>query len=292
MCVQHPCKLQHLELAISPPERCREFVEEAFRPATRKRRIRPREPPRPPTGCSAGPSGVSLGPMTEQDLLRAHAAEARARDGLPTEQQEAARVGAHAEIEEALAGHLVPGGLKMSPLGPGWTDRFHARVDVLPDAAVLRAREWWALGRLLDDPTGGRCWAVVVGGRTVAAAVLSVEPHDAASVVIDRCLERGEVRLREVLELRELARSGARLPGSSRALEVAADIETGLGDRQLVRWATGRRLASPSSLPGRRRRRTAPFAMAVSGVDGSGKSSLSHELTSSLQAASVDVSHV
>jgi thymidylate kinase len=32
--------------------------------------------------------------------------------------------------------------------------------------------------------------------------------------------------------------------------------------------------------------------MAVSGVDGSGKSSLSHELTSSLQAASVDVSHV
>jgi thymidylate kinase len=104
------------------------------------------------------------------------------------------------------------------------------------------------------------------------------------------------VRAREVLELRVLARLGNVLPSSDPVLAVAAGVEAGLGGEELSRWQQGPALPTPSPLPGSkararsRRLRSAlkpRVVVAVSGVDGAGKSTLARVLIEQLDRVAV-----
>ncbi|MGH8971201.1 MAG: hypothetical protein ACRDV1_14780, partial [Actinomycetes bacterium] len=187
------------------------------------------------------------------DLVRASADDHLRRNGVPGPEDVADRQRAHALIREVLGDHLAAGGPSPGPLGVGWTEVFDAYVGEVPADSRLTARGWLSLDRLLDAagcPGTGR-WAVTENGRILAAVHLRTgEPGDPVAQVLGRAAERGEVRLRDVLELQALRETGARFPESSSVLTAAADIESGLERRELVRWASGRRLAAPATLAG------------------------------------------
>jgi thymidylate kinase len=129
---------------------------------------------------------------------------------------------------------------------------------------------------------------VVEHGRVLAGVRMVDGPVDPVRAVLDGCGERAEVRLREVLELRALRREGRPFPLDESTLRAAAEIESGLGGRLLAPWATGRAGTAPVAL------RSGPrgVVVAVSGVDGSGKSTLRAALADSLERAGVPVSTV
>src|SRR4051812_3539146 len=111
---------------------------------------------------------------------------------------------------------------------------------------------------------------------------------DPVRAALDRCRERSEVRLRDVLELRELRRREQPFPVDAGELSTAAQIESGLGGRLLAPWASGSSAAAPAPLRSRRR----GAVVAVSGVDGSGKSTVRTALTAELECAGVPVTTV
>ena len=178
----------------------------------------------------------------------------------------------------------------VSPLGVEWTEVFDVGPRVSVDPAALAAAGWLPLDRLLGGRRRdrGRRWAVVEDGRVLAGIRLVDGPVEEVRAVLDRCRERSEVRLREVLELRELRRRGAAFPLADTVLRVAAEIESWLGGRLLASWASGRSTPAPAVLPGRR---TGPL-IAISGVDGSGKSTLREALAVSLDRAGLHVTTV
>jgi thymidylate kinase len=165
----------------------------------------------------------------------------------------------------------------------------HLRRPV--DTARLTAAGWLPLDSLIGDGlsrrAGPRRWAVLEDGRVLAGVRFVDGPADPVRSVLDGCRERSEVRLREVLELRRLIREGRSFPVTAAPLRAAAEIESGLGGRLLAPWASGRSVAAPAPLPGRRR-----LVLAISGVDGSGKSTLRAALAEGLGRAGVPVSTV
>src|SRR5687768_5315358 len=85
---------------------------------------------------------------------------------------------AFAEVETRLGAWLRPGGLRVSPLGPGYSSDVDAYVTSDPDPQVLLDAGWLPLDDLLSSlgvSERGR-WAVVVDGRVVGAADIYVEP--------------------------------------------------------------------------------------------------------------------
>jgi thymidylate kinase len=230
--------------------------------------------------------------MTEEirpvDALVAELSSAQlARNGVPDDRMRADREHCLTLLTDALADDLAPEEIAVSPLGVGWTDVFdlpHGRVD--PER--LHEAGWLPMDRLLSGRATGRRWAVTEDGRVLAGVRLLDRPADPVRAVIDRCREQSEVRLRDVLELRELRRSGRPFPPDSVVLRAAADIESGLDGRLLAPWASGRSTTPPAELSGRRRN----LVVAISGVDGSGKSTMRAALTESLARAGVPVSTV
>lgn len=234
--------------------------------------------------------GPETGPLTGlvAGFSRAHLA----RNGVPDDGTRRDRVRCLEVIRAVLGDDLVPDGLAVSPLGVEWTEIVEAHVAGPVDPARLSTSGWLALDRLVggndtrrDRP---RRWAVVEENRVLGAVRLVERPVDPVRSVLDGCRERGEVRLRDVLELCALSDAGAAFPPSAAALRAAADVESGLGGRSLARWASGRTASPPVRLtrPGRR------LVVALSGVDGSGKSTLRAALADSLGRAGVPVSTV
>jgi thymidylate kinase len=237
--------------------------------------------------------------MTDQDLLDRLPPERRAPNGVPSPDVAGARERAARLASLALAGALHPDGVRTSPLGPGWSRDLDLHVRRDPDPEALRALGWLPLDGLLGRlgaPGGGR-WAVVEDGAALAVADLHRSPPpDAVAAVLARARRRREVRAREVLELRALLRAGRSLP-DDQVVRVAARVEAGLGGDELARWRRGRPAASPAPLPGlrsllRRPRRRRRLAVAVSGVDGAGKSELCRVLAEDLHRLGVPVSVV
>lgn len=225
------------------------------------------------------------------DLPGAAARDYLARNGVPTDEDRELRAAALARIRAVLGADLAPGGPGTSPLGPGWTETFACQVLRPIGAGALEAAGWLpvdGLRRRCGLPPAG-VWAVTDGGRVLAAARVGTgAPADPVEGVLARARERGEVRLLEVLELRALRAAGAAFPEAAAALTAAADVETGLGRRELVRWTSGRRAVAPAPLPGPRRR----LVVACSGVDGAGKSTLLEALHRDLTRCGVPVSRV
>ena len=215
-----------------------------------------------------------------------------AHNGVPDEQTGTDRERCLELLRTLLAEDLGPSGITVSPLGVEWTEVFHVHPRHAVPAERLTAAGWLALDPLLGTRTrrGGRSvrWAVVEDGRVLAGLRLLDGPPDPVAAVLDRCRERSEVRLQEVLELRALRLQGHRFPTASTPLRIAAEIESGLGGRLLAPWATGRSTTPPAPLGGSRR----SLVVAVSGVDGSGKSTLREALVTDLARAGLSVTTV
>jgi thymidylate kinase len=213
------------------------------------------------------------------------------RNGVPGPDEAAARARALACVEEVLAPTVRAQDVRGSALGTAWTSEFRVALHDVP-GELLRAAGWRSTDRLrarLGLPAGGR-WAVSEHGRVLASVHLTPDVDaDPVASIVGRALARGEVNLCDVLELRALHAAGARFPDASPVLTVAADIEIGLGSRDLVRWTSGRRADSPAPVARRARRR---LVVAASGVDGAGKSSLLDNLATDLERCGVPVSRV
>jgi thymidylate kinase len=223
-------------------------------------------------------------------LVAGSADEHRERNGVPTAAQAEQRERAARLIRSVLGDVLAPDGLAVSPLGIAWTDVFDAVVTTQPGAAQLEAHGWVRLDALLRrlDPGAEPSWAVVDGGELLAAVRLLDAATDPVGEILRRAHLRGEVRLREVLELQVLRAKGLPFPEASAVLTAAADIEANLGRRELVHWASGRRTSDPAQLGGSRRR----VLVACTGVDGAGKSTLLAGLRRDLAALGIPVSRV
>jgi predicted ATPase len=234
--------------------------------------------------------------LSDEDLVASSSARHLSRNAVPTPAQADARRHAHDQIQAALKDLLVPDGLTGSPAGTAWTTVFDARVAVMPDDEHLRGLGWLPLDDLLskiDDPSSSGRWAVLSAGRVLAGLRIGTDhASDPVMAVIERATSRGEVRLVDVLELRALLRQGHPFPLASPVVRTAADIESGLGGRELVKWTSGRRLGAPASLghvlgPSPKR-----LVVGFSGVDGSGKTTLMEAVTADLDNAGVPTSRV
>lgn len=203
----------------------------------------------------------------------------------------------------ALEGRLQSNGLRVSPLGPGWSSDIDAHMTVAPDDADLERRGWMRVDPLLRriGIRGGQRWAVFSGDQLLTAVDITFAARpDVATSVLDRCVRRRHVGLREVAELRVLRRAGARLPAPPHAeLAAAAALEAavGLPDPLLDPWRDGQVASPPAAaraqrilrrVPGRLLRFARPrLVVAVSGVDGAGKSTLCRSVACALDRAGV-----
>jgi hypothetical protein len=200
----------------------------------------------------------------------------------------ARRARAAALVATHLGPLLRPDGIRTSPLGAGWSSDVDAHVRTLPGPAELLDLGWVPLGALLErlGSPGVERWAVVEDGEVLSAVDLHLgPPPGAVDAVLDRIRRRREVRPREVLELRALQERGAGLPDGDAALGLAAAVERELGGDALRRW---RPSGSPPRLPARPLRALPPrlrsklrrrrVVVALSGVDGAGKSTLARGL--------------
>lgn len=230
----------------------------------------------------------------------------RAVNGIPDPEQSAARERAVALASEALADLLLPNGVRTSVLGPGWSGDIDLYLLAWPEPARLETLGWIPLDALqhrLGIRSRGR-WAVVEDGQVLAPLDLHLGPApDPVTSLVDRCRRRGMVRVREVMEARALLRARYTLPAYDPVIRITARVEAGLGGRALAQWRDGPALGAPAPLPWRRirrrwdnvrsvlRRRTR-LAVAVSGVDGSGKSTLCSLVARNLERARVPVGRV
>jgi thymidylate kinase len=228
----------------------------------------------------------------DDEALLANLAEPlRKRNGVPTPDGAAARDRAADIVAGTLADLLQPGGLRTSVLGPGWSRDIDVHVTSLPDPSRLAGLGWIRLDGLIGKlgHAGEGRWAVTENGVVLALADFSLEPPpDVVRSLLARCRRRGEVRAREVLELRALLRSGVDLPPQDLVLGVAAGVEAGLDGDALDRWRSGPPVPAPAALPssgrsgliGRIRRMASGLrpggraVIALSGIDGAGKSTL------------------
>lgn len=240
--------------------------------------------------------------MTPEDraILNRLPADRRAVNGIPEDGEIARRERAYELVEATLTGELHPNGLRVSPLGPGWSTDIDAHVTRLPSDEELLAHGWVSLKGVLDaiGTDGAGKWAVTEGGKVLIGVDLSTDPPpDLVRGVLDRCRRERRVRLREVLELRALKRAGATIPDDP-VVNIAARIENAFGGRDLGGSEDGR-AEPPVSLPGAQIRRAVGglrpkrrLVIALSGVDGSGKSTLSEALTADLRAAGLPATRV
>lgn len=239
---------------------------------------------------------------SDEALLLALPHELRRANGVPDEAVVERRSRAAELAARVLADVLYPDGLRTSPLGAGWSRDIDLHVLEVPDAQRLLAHGWIPLDGLLRriGSVGDGRWAVMENGHVLAAADLhkSEPPRDAVGLVLARCVDRREVRLREVLELRVLERAGHPIPYSHPVSRAAKQVEaTLLGTER----ATGGSLP-PVSLGARSgflrrasalRLRVRPrVVIALSGVDGAGKSTLARALRDELTAAAIPVGAV
>ncbi|HWH27491.1 MAG TPA: hypothetical protein VNU26_00780 [Mycobacteriales bacterium] len=230
---------------------------------------------------------------------------AQARHGVPPTWLAARRERAAQRLREVLDRTGVRAAVRTSPLGPAWSGDLDVHGELPPEQA-LRAAGMVPLAPLHRRLSGRayRTWAVVEDDTVLGTVdLLGGVPPRPVDAVLARARRRGEVRLREVLELRALAAAGERLPDDP-VVRAAAVVEAAHGGAVLAGHDTGEgahparhapaplprgRLAPVRRAAARRRR---PLVVALSGVDGAGKSTLARHLVDDLTAAGIDAAVV
>src|SRR5215210_2609354 len=122
----------------------------------------------------------------------------REANGIPEPEQAAARERAATLASDALADLLLPGGVRTSPLSPGWSQDIDLHLLAWPEPTRLEALGWIPLDSLLHNigiPCRG-CWAILENGETLVGLDLYLDrPPDPVASLISRCRRRGEVRV-------------------------------------------------------------------------------------------------
>ena len=241
--------------------------------------------------------------VEDRALLDRLSSEERAANGVPSPARAKAREEALELVEKELGRALPQGRISVSPLGAGWSKDLDVHLETPPDPEKVEALGWIPLGGIRARDPYER-WAVVAEGKVLAGLDLHVgmaERPTGVDAVLDRCLRTGRVTVREVLELRHLRREGHVLPSAHPALPAVARAEAALGGSDLAPWLAGRPQQPPIELTteGGRRLRAGlgrwaarPVVIAVSGVDGAGKSTLADALAGELSAAGFNTSRV
>lgn len=224
---------------------------------------------------------------------------------VPTSDLAEARAAALNAAERALIDVAVVE-FRHSPLGPEWSSDIDIHVTQMPPRGLLLAHGWLDLSALLErlGRDGDGRWAIVSDGAVVGAADFTTAeaptPIDATIARIGRTPS-----LRSVLELRVLQRSGVPIPMSPRVLAVA-HLERELGGLDLeipasapnepTRTWTSRDttavLSKAKDSIGSLTSGTSRCSVAVSGVDGAGKSSVIGQLTAEMERAGVPVTRI
>lgn len=232
----------------------------------------------------------------DQVLLRRLPARSWRDNGVPSTDQARRQERLISLASSVLVDALVEDGLQTSPLGPGWSTDVDAHVKVnVPEERML-AQAWIPLKGLLHHlgVCGANAWAVVEEREVLGLLDIQTRPPPApVEAVLERCMRRGEVRLREVLELRCLLRAGTRLPERHPALRAAAAAEAALGANMLAPWRQrGSTKLPPVPIPRAKIRRALgralrrhhdEYVVAISGMDGAGKTRLVADLAEMME---------
>ena len=238
----------------------------------------------------------------DRALLEQLSPEERAANGVPSPERAKARAEALALVAKEL-GHALPRGrVRLSPLGAGWSMDLDVDLVTAPDPKKIEELGWVPLGGLSGGDPYER-WAVLAGGKVLAGLDLHVAAgggSEGVDAVLERCVRTGRVTIREVLELLLLRREGHVLPSAHPVVRAAARAEAALGGADLAAWLVGHPERPPIELGSegdRVRARLGRFAarpvvVAVSGVDGAGKSTLADALAGELAAAGFNTTRV
>jgi thymidylate kinase len=230
---------------------------------------------------------------SDDELIARIPEDMREPNGIPSEEVRVQRRRAY-----ALARQWLDEGseIQVSPLGAEWSRDLDVVVEALPTEKLTEAGFLPVTGLLSRVGVhGGTRWAVVDNGQIIGAIDLARHRQDdPVSAVLRRCSDRGSVGMREVLELRALVRAGHSLPDTE-VVRVASGIEGAYGGSVLRQWHRGNAPRPPVSVPRRVRARIGAIRarsrprviVALSGVDGSGKSSLAKSLGGQLSCAGV-----
>jgi thymidylate kinase len=207
--------------------------------------------------------------------------------GLPAAEVARNRSLAYEAVAAMLDG-AVEHNARVSPLGPAWSSDIDITAE--PNVSRLEKAGWINLDGLLNrlGSRGSGRWLVMIDGLPVGMADYDPAPNRMEPVarIVGRAVERGRVELRDVLELRHARREGLALPRHE-VITAASSIEAGLGGHDLAQYLDGASSLTPVSLRSGSWRRTLASQrrllrprpiIALSGVDGAGKSSLTKSL--------------
>ncbi len=207
---------------------------------------------------------------------------------------------------------LIDEFITVSPLGPAWSSDIDidGQIDNSIDGEInndadgarrpnlesaLLTRSGWLCAdpflQRLGSPGAGR-WLITEDDRVIGQADVGPKPVkvELATKVIRRARARGRVDLRDTLELRHALRSGSELPVHE-VVTAAARVEAALGGADLGDHFDGQTSATPVEIRSGSLRRLAGSAkrffrprpiLALSGVDGAGKSSLTKALVADM----------
>ena len=241
---------------------------------------------------------ASTGPQASLLLSRLPSARHEV-NGVPPEDRAQARERAAAIVAEQLRDALQPGGLSVSPMGAAWSTDIDAYLLRAVSPEQLRQAGWLPFDGVLEriGSAGRGRWLVMDGDDPLVIADLHVgPPPDPVTAVLHRVRHRGELRLREVLELLALRDAGHPLPAEDRAVRLAlefaegthvAELPVAIGSRAQLRLAPRRKIA------GSVRRSLRPrLGIAISGVDGAGKSTVAQMLLGDLARSGIPCERV
>ncbi|MDF1596557.1 MAG: hypothetical protein P1T08_10765 [Acidimicrobiia bacterium] len=179
----------------------------------------------------------------------------------------------------------------VSPLGPGWSSDIDIYVPDLSAAESLaRQADWIPLSGILSHLgyVDGESYAIVDRGTILAKAEFKSgrAPTDLDKVT-DRVRRRGKPDVRSYLEVLHLMDGGVDPdsidPG---LLGGVSDLERELGRNRLIAWRSPSPTDPDEPAPRRKLRRPS-IRVAISGIDGSGKSTLVEALSESLKRCDI-----
>lgn len=231
----------------------------------------------------------------------------RTQHGIPQSEDMCRRERGARIVSEVLSRYTFQDGIRVSPLGSGWSSDIDVHVRSWPGDTVLLNAGWLPLDRLLTRlgyPGRGR-WAVTSGPEILVRVELHAEPApNSVDSVLSRCHRRREVRLREALELARLREGSHTLDRTDPAVRAAASVESWWGGDALSDVCTARPVPGPVALRSRwtgrlrsllRRIRTlfsSRMTIAISGVDGAGKTTAGKGLRASLSNLGIPVASI
>ena len=230
--------------------------------------------------------------LTEADraIIDRAAADPRYAAGIPSERVALARRRARALVDDVTAA-CPPEVIRHSVIGPEWSDDLDLHWTRPPGDEMFVAAGWRPLADVLQrlGRSRSRRWAILDGDDVVGAAdIVELPAPPPVASVLRRARSGPTTRL--VLEIRVLQRSGQQLPPSPELARVA-ELERRLGGAEIaVEPVPVRRRVESGlrSVAARRPRRRRPrVVIAMSGVDGAGKSSVITRFSSELALAGV-----